>query len=124
MKSYPSFVDKHYALGENFFELAIPAKFPNHKLRFRNNRASERIGLHKLSDDEWINHFGKFHPFSDVVHDPLVLKYHGHQFGQYNPELGDGRGFLLCQLLDKKNILWDLGTKGSGQTKYSRQTVG
>jgi uncharacterized protein YdiU (UPF0061 family) len=124
MKSYPSFVNKHYALGENFFELAIPAKFPNHKLRFRNNRASERIGLHKLSDDEWINHFGKFHAFPDVVHDPLVLKYHGHQFGQYNPELGDGRGFLLCQLLDKKNILWDLGTKGSGQTKYSRQGDG
>ena len=124
MKSYPSFVDKHYALGESFFELAIPAKFPNHKLRFRNNRASERIGLHKLSDDEWINHFGKFHPFPDVVHDPLVLKYHGHQFGQYNPELGDGRGFLLCQLLDKKNILWDLGTKGSGQTKYSREGDG
>ena len=53
-------------------------------------------------------------------HDPLALKYHGHQFGQYNSELGDGRGFLLAQFLDKNKNLWDLGTKGSGQTKYSR----
>ena len=37
--------------------------------------------------------FWKVSCFPDVVHDPLVLKYHGHQFGQYNPELGDGRGF-------------------------------
>ena len=50
----------------------------------------------------------------------MALKYHGHQFGHYNPELGDGRGFLLAQFLDKNKNLWDLGTKGSGQTKYSR----
>ena len=50
----------------------------------------------------------------------MALKYHGHQFGHYNSELGDGRGFLLAQFSDKNNNLWDLGTKGSGQTKYSR----
>ena len=58
--------------------------------------------------------------FPGVKHYPLALKYHWHQFGHYNSELGDGRGFLLSQFLDKNNKLWDLGTKGSGQTSFSR----
>jgi len=124
MKNFPRIVDKHYNLGEDFFEIAIPAEFPHHKLRFRNNRASKIIGLDKLTDKEWVNYFGKFHSFPKACHSPLALKYHGHQFGQYNPELGDGRGFLLCQILSQDNILWDLGTKGSGQTKYSRNGDG
>ena len=38
----------------------------------------------------------------------------------YNPELGDGRGFLFAQLRDGADRLLDLGTKGSGQTPWSR----
>ena len=124
MKNHPIFIDKHYSLGDSFFDLGVPATFPDHKLRFRNNRASKLIGLDQLTNNQWIDHFGKFLKFPKVSHKPLVLKYHGHQFGQYNPDLGDGRGFLLCQILAKNNILWDLGTKGSGQTKYSRNGDG
>ncbi|MGL6042831.1 MAG: protein adenylyltransferase SelO family protein, partial [Sandaracinobacteroides sp.] len=43
-----------------------------------------------------------------------------HQFRTYNPELGDGRGFLFAQLLDGCGRLMDLGTKGSGRTPWSR----
>ena len=38
----------------------------------------------------------------------------------YNPDIGDGRGFLFAQLRDAHGRLLDLGTKGSGQTPYSR----
>ena len=38
----------------------------------------------------------------------------------YNPDIGDGRGFLFAQLRDARGRLMDLGTKGSGQTPYSR----
>ena len=120
MKINSKVVNNHFSLGNAFYEIAKPAQFPNHILRFRNNRAAKPIGLDNLTDDEWINYFGKFTKYPGVNHNPLALKYHGHQFGHYNPELGDGRGFLLAQILDKKNNLWDLGTKGSGQTKYSR----
>lgn len=51
---------------------------------------------------------------------PLALRYHGHQFRVYNPEIGDGRGFLFAQLRDDAGRLLDLGTKGSGQTPWSR----
>ncbi|MBP0575526.1 YdiU family protein, partial [Mycobacterium tuberculosis] len=55
---------------------------------------------------------------------PLALRYHGHQFQVYNPYLGDGRGFLYAQCIDDRGRLLDLGTKGSGQTPWSRQGDG
>lgn len=51
---------------------------------------------------------------------PLALRYHGHQFRTYNPDLGDGRGFLFAQCRDDRGRLMDLGTKGSGTTPWSR----
>ena len=52
------------------------------------------------------------------------MRYHGHQFRTYNPEIGDGRGFLFAQLRDGAGRLLDLGTKGSGTTPYSRTADG
>ena len=120
MKTNTKSSNIHFSLGDNFFDKATPAIFPNHVLRFRNNRAASRLNLDKLNDEDWINCFGKFIRYPGVEHGPLALKYHGHQFGHYNSELGDGRGFLLSQFLDKSNDLWDLGTKGSGKTNFSR----
>ncbi|RKQ97216.1 hypothetical protein C7446_2638 [Kushneria sinocarnis] len=51
--------------------------------------------------------------------DPLAQKYTGHQFGVYNPALGDGRGLLLGEVRTPHGPL-DLHLKGSGQTPYSR----
>ena len=48
------------------------------------------------------------------------MRYHGHQFRTYNPDLGDGRGFLFAQMRDGDGRLMDLATKGSGQTPWSR----
>ncbi|CAM2893757.1 protein adenylyltransferase SelO [Vibrio rarus] len=55
---------------------------------------------------------------------PIAMKYTGHQFGHYNPDLGDGRGLLLAEILDANNQKWDFHLKGSGQTPYSRQGDG
>jgi uncharacterized protein YdiU (UPF0061 family) len=120
MKTNTKSSNIHFSLGDNFFDKATPAIFPNHVLRFRNNRAASRLKLDKLNDEDWISCVGKFIRYPGVEHGPLALKYHGHQFGHYNSELGDGRGFLLSQFLDKSNDLWDLGTKGSGKTNFSR----
>ena len=54
------------------------------------------------SDDEWIRHFGRFEPLPDNLAEPLALRYHGHQFRVYNPDIGDGRGFLFAQLRDAR----------------------
>ncbi len=96
------------------------AVFPDHILRWRNDCAAAEIGLDMLSDAQWLDHFGRFRPLARNLPQPLALRYHGHQFGHYNPDLGDGRGFLFAQLLDGAGRLMDLGTKGSGQTPWSR----
>lgn len=96
------------------------AQFPLHRLRWRNNRAAAQVGLDYFDDSEWVTYFGRFVPLGDNLPQPLAMRYHGHQFGTYNPDLGDGRGFLFAQMRDWGGRLIDLGTKGSGQTPYSR----
>ena len=96
------------------------ADFPKHVLRFRNDRWAETVGLAQFDDAQWVAHFGAFEPLPDNLPQPLALRYHGHQFRTYNPDIGDGRGFLFAQMRDGANRLMDLGTKGSGQTPYSR----
>ncbi|MBL8568819.1 MAG: YdiU family protein [Phreatobacter sp.] len=110
----------HTELGPGFYDAVEAACFPRHTPRYRNQRWAEAVGLGDLSDDQWIDHFGRFQPLPDNLPGPLALRYHGHQFRSYNPDIGDGRGFLFAQLLDAENRLLDLGTKGSGKTPYSR----
>ncbi|MCA0894551.1 protein adenylyltransferase SelO [Microbulbifer agarilyticus] len=50
---------------------------------------------------------------------PFAMKYTGHQFGSYNPDLGDGRALLLGEV-EHQGQRWDLHLKGAGQTPYSR----
>jgi len=101
-----------------------PARFPMHALRFRNERWDKAVGLADLTGEQWIAHFGRFEPLPDNLPHPLALRYHGHQFRVYNPEIGDGRGFTFAQLRDGRDRLLDLGTKGSGRTPYSRTADG
>ena len=112
-------------LGDAFYDPVAAAEFPQTTLRFRNDRAADSVGLGHLDDSQWIAHFGRFEPLPDNLQQPLALRYHGHQFRTYNPDIGDGRGFLFAQLRDAgdangRDRLLDLGTKGSGQTPYSR----
>jgi len=100
------------------------AKFPETHLRFRTDRHAASAGLASLSDEAWIGHFGRFAPLPDNLPQPLALRYHGHQFRVYNPQIGDGRGFLFAQLRDGAGRLLDLGTKGSGRTPWSRDGDG
>ena len=107
-------------LGDPFFDPVAAADFPRTQLRFRNDRAAAQVGLATLDDGEWVQHFGRFAPLPDTLPGPLALRYHGHQFRNYNPDLGDGRGFTFAQMRDDRGRLMDLGTKGSGQTPWSR----
>jgi uncharacterized protein YdiU (UPF0061 family) len=101
-----------------------PARFPQATVRFRNRRWDRAIGLDDLDEAGWIARFARFDPLPGNLPRPLALRYHGHQFRVYSPEIGDGRGFLFAQVRDGAGRLLDLGTKGSGQTPYSRTADG
>jgi uncharacterized protein YdiU (UPF0061 family) len=116
---------RHATLGNELYDVVEPAEFPRAVLRYRNRRWARRIGLDGLDDDRWVEHFARFRPLPDNLQKPLALRYHGHQFQNYNPELGDGRGFLFAQVRDPEdNRLLDLATKGSGRTPWSRRADG
>lgn len=105
-------------LGDDYYDIVGAAQFPQHILRFRNDDLLPLLGLScdAVEDQHFIEAFAQFQgvcPF-------LALRYHGYQFGEYNPFLGDGRGFLYGQVRGIDNQLYDFGTKGSGQTPYSR----
>ena len=108
-------------LGPEFADPVRPAVFPRADIRFRNDRAAATVGLDTLDDEEWRAAFARFEALPGNLQQPLAMRYHGHQFRNYNPDLGDGRGFLYAQLREAgADRLLDLGTKGSGQTPWSR----
>jgi serine/tyrosine/threonine adenylyltransferase len=97
-------------LGSDFYDEVKAAELPELKLRYKNKQLNFGFDL---------QHFALFNSLPNNLLHPLALRYHGHQFQHYNPDLGDGRGFLFGQI-QHNNQWYDFGTKGSGQTPYSR----
>lgn len=129
---------RFFDLGADYGDAVKAAEFPQTILRLRNDRAAAEVGLETLSDAEWLAHFGRFEPLPGQP-GPTAMRYHGHQFRVYNPDIGDGRGFLAAQMRETPQAallrqqgdrdtqnprLLDLGTKGSGQTPWSRHADG
>jgi len=52
--------------------------------------------------------------------DPIATVYAGHQFGGWNPQLGDGRAILMGEVIATNGTRYDIQLKGSGRTPYSR----
>ena len=123
-KADPKITTPAAGLSEKIGDPAVPAEFPKGILRWRNDRWADTVGLGKLPNKEWLAHFGRFEALPDNLPTPLALRYHGHQFRNYNPDIGDGRGFLFAQMRDHLGRLMDLGTKGTGQTPFSRDGDG
>ncbi|OYX85053.1 MAG: hypothetical protein B7Y75_04085 [Azorhizobium sp. 35-67-5] len=55
---------------------------------------------------------------------PIALAYAGHQFGNFVPQLGDGRAILLGEVVDRAGDRRDIQLKGAGRTPYSRRGDG
>ncbi|GAB4540004.1 MAG: YdiU family protein [Pleurocapsa sp.] len=109
-------------LGNEYCDRVKPCSFSQHILRFRNDDLLTILGLDsgEVTDEDFIDFGGRFAGKQSC----LALRYHGYQFGQYNPYLGDGRGFLYGQVRGIDRKLYDFGTKGSGQTPYSQSRDG
>ena len=114
--TFPELISPYFFLNEKFYDEVQPASFPNTIIRYKNNNFNE---FKNLSDEDWISFFGLFNHKMLPIKKNLAMRYHGHQFRVYNPDIGDGRGFTIAQFY-KGEKLYDLGTKGSGITPYSR----
>ena len=90
------------ALGDAFYDV-VAGQFPELTLRYRNQRAAASVGLDgadRRRSGSPISAASRRCPAA--CREPLALRYHGHQFRAYNPDLGDGRGFLFAQLDDDR----------------------
>lgn len=110
------------ALGEGFFDPVQAADFNLVGVRYFDEALANSVGL-ELSSDQVTEHFLRFNALPGSLSEPLALRYHGHQFRHYNPDIGDGRGFLFAQCVADGKLL-DFGTKGSGTTPFSRSGDG
>ncbi|WP_375320960.1 protein adenylyltransferase SelO [Aliivibrio logei] len=115
-----SITTRYSELPSCFFTHVTPSPLDNSRWVMWNKRLAEQFGLPLNPDNkpELLSTFsGENLP---SVFYPLAMKYAGHQFGSYNPDLGDGRGLLLGEITDKLGVSFELHLKGAGRTPYSR----
>ena len=117
--------DNSYArLPERFYVRLSPTKVPVPKLIKLNDELALELGL----DPEILKTSGGVEILSgNCIPDgaePLAMAYAGHQFGNWVPELGDGRALLLGELIGLDGIRRDIQLKGSGPTPFSRMGDG
>ena len=114
------FDNTYRTLPEDFYHLVKPTPFINPHLVALNSDAGDLLNLDpgEFRREEFLEFFSGNKLISGS--DPLAMAYTGHQFGVYNPDIGDGRAILLGQVRNSKGESWDLHLKGSGRTRYSR----
>ncbi len=114
-------LDNRYAtLGDGFFVKTHPSPVANPALIKFNEGLAEALGLpaHSLDPAQSAAIFSG-NQIPDNA-EPLAMAYAGHQFGHFNPQLGDGRAILLGEIVNPHGERFDLQLKGSGRTFYSR----
>lgn len=118
------FSNRYVTLGEAFYVKTSPVPVANPALIKFNESLANALGLSaaNLNSAEGAALFaGNLIPEGA---EPLAMAYAGHQFGGFNPQLGDGRAILLGEVVTPDGGCFDLQLKGSGQTYYSRDGDG
>ncbi|RJG51315.1 protein adenylyltransferase SelO [Motilimonas pumila] len=112
-----------WQLDPALYRLASPQGITQPKLIHANDDVAQLIGLdpNQSKRAAFLRLFSGHTLLKNMQ--PLAMKYAGHQFGVYNPALGDGRGLLLGQVNHQQSV-WDIHLKGAGKTPYSRQGDG
>ena len=118
------FQNTYAALPANFFARVAPTPVASPRLVKLNRPLAVHLGLDPdlLETAEGAEILsGKVLPAGA---DPIAMAYAGHQFGQFVPQLGDGRAILLGEVIDKDGVRRDIQLKGSGPTPFSRRGDG
>ena len=114
------FQNTYVQLSDSFFKKAEPAQVPAPTLVQVNDDLAEELGI----DPQWLRSADGVEVMAGnslaVGSEPIAQAYAGHQFGGFNPQLGDGRAILLGEIIDRNGVRRDLQLKGSGRTPYSR----
>ena len=119
-----AFDNSYTRLPDRMFRPVAPAIVSKPELIRVNRPLADELGLDLagLSDDELAGIFsGNVLPEGAAS---IAMAYAGHQFGQFNPQLGDGRAILMGEVVDSKGQRRDIQLKGAGETPFSRNGDG
>jgi uncharacterized protein YdiU (UPF0061 family) len=115
-----SFDNSYAGLPERFYAPIAPSTAEEPQLVELNDKLAESLGL----DPEWLRSSEGVQILSGKEiapgSKPIATAYAGHQFGQFVPQLGDGRAVLLGEIMDPRGSRFDLQLKGAGRTPFSR----
>lgn len=113
------FEHTYAALPARFYASVQPTTVANAQMVIFNRALSAEIGLNQDIDERQMAALLSGNGLAEDAN-PIAMAYAGHQFGQFVPQLGDGRAILLGEVRDRNGILRDLQLKGSGRTPFSR----
>jgi len=119
-----TFDNSYIKLPKRFYSKQAPVPVSNPDLIAVNHPLAEYLGINAkwLESSEGVNIIaGNQMPEGS---EPIATVYAGHQFGQWNPRLGDGRAVLLGEVIAQDGERYDIQLKGSGITPYSRSGDG
>ena len=118
------FNNSYARLPDRFFARVAPTPVAAPRLI----RLNRDLALHLRLDPDWLASpegievlAGKRVPDGA---EPIAMAYAGHQFGNFVPQLGDGRAILLGEVIDRDGVRRDIHLKGSGPTPFSRRGDG
>ena len=119
-----AFDNSYVKLPQRFYAKQAPVPVSSPELIAVNHKLAEYLGIDPLwlESNEGVNVIaGNALPDGS---EPIATVYAGHQFGHWNPRLGDGRAVLLGEVIAKDGERYDIQLKGSGITPYSRNGDG
>ncbi|MDP2354852.1 MAG: YdiU family protein [Beijerinckiaceae bacterium] len=112
--------DNSYArLPDRFYTRTSPVAVAAPRMLKFNQALADELGLELPTDEQTRAKIftGNLNPEGG---EPLALAYAGHQFGHFNPQLGDGRAVLIGEIVARDGRRLDMQLKGSGRTPFSR----
>ncbi len=114
------FENTYAKLAPNFHQHVVPTPVPDPYLVAFNPDVARLIDLDpdEVASPEFLRVFAGNARLAGS--EPVAMRYAGHQFGVYVPQLGDGRAILLGEVRNSLDDKWDLHLKGAGRTAFSR----
>ena len=116
------FNPRYPTLNPKLYHEQMPSPLKGAKAGHFNEALADELQWSAEEKTQWVDICSGQKTFAEF--NPLAMVYAGHQFGQWAGQLGDGRGLLIAQILDKHGQTIDLHLKGAGSTPYSRMGDG
>ncbi|NRB39171.1 MAG: YdiU family protein [Pseudomonadales bacterium] len=119
------FSNTYILLGESFYQKSQPTAVAAPELFLWNDDLAQQLQIPAQMQED-TQRLAEIFSGNVLLEgsEPIACAYSGHQFGQFNPQLGDGRAHLLGEVIDVDGQRVDVQLKGSGRSAFSRNGDG